>query len=166
VKNVEAALSDADNAIALSPEFTLAYFLRFGVHYMQYLMAQTRDMDANELQDGAPDAKSQAMLRQRQNVTILGLLMADIDQVISLSPKNVYAHYNKGNVFMLQGDYTSAISCYTTAIQLKPDLAEAYYNRGLMYLRMGNKAAGVADLSKAGELGVLPSYNVLKRMTR
>ena len=166
VKNVEAALSDADNAIALSPEFTLAYFLRFGVHYMQYLMAQTRDMDATELQDGAPDAKSQAMLRQRQNVTILGQLMADIDQVISLSPKNVYAHYNKGNVFMLQGDYTSAISCYTTAIQLKPDLAEAYYNRGLMYLRMGNKAAGVADLSKAGELGVLPSYNVLKRMTR
>ena len=35
-----------------------------------------------------------------------------------------------------------------------------------MYLRMGNKSLGVADLSQAGELGVLPSYNVLKRMTR
>jgi tetratricopeptide (TPR) repeat protein len=67
---------------------------------------------------------------------------------------------------MLQGDYTSAISCYTAAIEIKPDLAEAYYNRGLMYLRMGNKEMGVADLSKAGELGVLPSYNVLKRMSR
>jgi len=31
---------------------------------------------------------------------------------------------------------------------------------------MGNKDSGVADLSKAGELGVLPSYNVLKRMNR
>ena len=54
---------------------------------------------------------------------------------------------------------------YHNVIELKPDLAEAYYNRGLMYLRMGNKNMGVADLSKAGELGVLPSYNVLKRMT-
>ena len=67
---------------------------------------------------------------------------------------------------MMQGDFTSAISCYTTAIEQQPDLAEAYYNRGLMYLRMGNKTLGVADLSQAGELGILPSYNVLKRMTR
>jgi tetratricopeptide (TPR) repeat protein len=95
----------------------------------------------------------------------LDLVMADLNQVIKLSPKNVYAHFNKGNVYMLQGDYTSAISSYSTAIELKPDLAEAYYNRGLMYLRMGNKALGVADISKAGELGVLPSYNILKRMT-
>jgi tetratricopeptide (TPR) repeat protein len=78
----------------------------------------------------------------------------------------VYAHFNKGNAFMLQGDYTNAISCYSTAIELKPDLGEAYYNRGLMYLRMGNKNLGIADLSKAGELGILPSYNVLKRMSR
>ncbi|MBO4804122.1 MAG: tetratricopeptide repeat protein [Muribaculaceae bacterium] len=166
VKNPEAAISDADNAIALSPNFTLAYVLRSDAHYMQYLMAQARDENASELLDGAPDAKSQAMLRQRQDVTLIDLVMDDLDQIIKLSPKNVYAHYNKGNAYMLQGDYTSAISCYTNAIQIKPDLAEAYYNRGLMYLRMGNKAAGVADLSKAGELGVLPSYNVLKRMTR
>jgi tetratricopeptide (TPR) repeat protein len=78
----------------------------------------------------------------------------------------VYAHYNKGNIYMMQGDFTSAISCYSYAIELKPDLAEAYYNRGLMYLRMGNKSKGIADLSRAGELGVLPSYNILKRMTR
>ena len=65
---------------------------------------------------------------------------------------------------MLQGDYTAAISCYNKVIELKPDLGEAYYNRGLMYLRLGNKERGVADLSKAGEMGILPSYNVLKRM--
>ena len=144
----------------------LAYLLRADAHYMQYQMAQARDEGRNDLLDGAPDARSQAMLRQRQDVTTLDQVMADLDQVIKLAPKNVYAHYNKGNIYMLQGDYTSAISSYSTAIQLKPDLAEAYYNRGLMYLRMGNKNLGVADLSKAGELGILPSYNVLKRMTR
>ena len=160
VKNPEAAISDADAAIALSPNFMLAYFLRADAEHMIYLMAQVKQPIEN-----APDAKSQAMLRQRKDVTTLDKMMADLDQVLKLSPSNVYAHYNKGNVYMLQGDYTSAISCYNTAIELKPDLAEAYYNRGLMYLRMGNKNMGIADLSKAGELGVLPSYNVLKRMS-
>ena len=166
VKNPEAAVSDADAAIDLSPQFMLAYLLRADANYMLYRMAQARDANAAELLAGAPDSKSQAMLRQRQDVTTLDLVMKDLDQALKLSPKNVYAHFNKGNVYMLQGDFTSAISCYSTAIELKPDLGEAYYNRGLMYLRMGNKSLGVADLSKAGELGVLPSYNVLKRMTR
>ena len=165
VKNPEAAVSDADAAIALSPGFTLAYILRADAHYVQYRMAQARQgmLDGPT---GAPDAKTEAMLHQRQEMAYLDMVKADLDQVIKLSPKNVYAHFNKGNIYMLQGDLTSAISCYNTAIELKPDLAEAYYNRGLMYLRMGNKTLGVADLSKAGELGVLPSYNVLKRMNR
>ncbi len=166
VKNPEGALADADSTIALSPQFMLAYLLRADAHYMQYRMAQAQDPNARGLLADAPDARSQAMLRQRQDVTTLDLMMTDLDQAIKLSPKNVYAHFNKGNVYMLQGDYTSAISSYSHAIELKPDLGEAYYNRGLMYLRMGNKTLGVADLSKAGELGILPSYNVLKRMTR
>ena len=164
VKNPDAAVLDADAAIGMNPQFVLAYFLRADAHYMQYRMAQAHD--DNGVATEAPDVRTQAMLRQRQDVTTLELMMADLDQVLKLSPKNVYAHYNKGNAYMLQGDYTSAISCYTSAIELKPDLAEAYYNRGLMYMRMGNKSMGVSDLSKAGELGVLPSYNVLKRMTR
>ncbi len=166
VKNPDAAIADADAAIALNPQFMLAYLLRADARYMQYRMALAHDAGSAGTQDDAPDAKSHAMLRQRQDVTTLDLMMADLDQAIKLSPKNVYAHFNKGNVYMLQGDYTSAISCYSHAIELKPDLAEAYYNRGLMYLRMGNKSMGVADLSRAGELGVLPSYNILKRMTR
>ena len=166
VKNPDAAIADADSAVTMSPQFMLAFLLRADAHYMQYRMAQVRDENAAQILGSAPDAKSQAMLRQRQDVTTLDLMLKDLDAAIKLSPKNVYAHFNKGNVFMLQSDYTSAISCYTTAIELKPDLAEAYYNRGLMYLRMGNKALGVDDLSKAGELGILPSYNVLKRMSR
>ena len=166
VKNPESAISDADQTVALSPDFMLAYFLRADARYMQYRMAQARDVAQDDLIADAPDSKSQAMLRQRQDVTALEQMMSDLNQILKLAPKNVYAHYNKGNVYMLQGDITSAISSYTNAIQLKPDLAEAYYNRGLMYLRMGNKALGIADLSKAGELGVLPSYNILKRMTR
>lgn len=166
VKNPDAAIVDADSTIALSPKFMLAFMLRADAHYMQYRMAQARGEVNLEDATSAADARTQTMLRQHQDVKTLELMLQDLDQAIRLSPKNVYAHFNKGNVYVLQGDYTSAISCFTTAIELKPDLAEAYYNRGLMYLRLGNKTSGVDDLSKAGELGILPSYNVLKRMSR
>ena len=164
IKNPDASLLDAENAIRLSPNFTLAYILRADARFLQFRMAQVNEADASGKHDG--NDAIPGILRQRLDAPMLDVLIADINEVIKLSPKNVYAHFNKGNAFMLQGDYTSAISCYNTAIELKPDFAEAYYNRGLMYLRMGNKNMGIADLSKAGELGVLPSYNVLKRMSR
>lgn len=158
VKNPDEAIADADAAIALSPQFMLAYLLRASARYMQYRMARP--------DEGAPDLKSQAMLRQRQDVTLLEQIIDDMDHAISLSAGNAYAHFNKGNARLLQGDYDSAIACYDTAIALQPDLAEAYYNRALAFLHSGDKNRGIADLSKAGELGILPSYNVLKRMTR
>ena len=76
------------------------------------------------------------------------------------------AYYNKGVVLAELQDYTGAISAFNKAIELKPDFGEAFYNRGYSYLRLGNKDAGISDLSKAGELGIVPSYNLLKRMTR
>ena len=61
-------------------------------------------------------------------------------------------------------DFTSALSAFNKAIELKPDFGEAFYNRGYVYFKLGNRANGTADLSKAGELGIVPSYNLLKRM--
>ncbi len=45
------------------------------------------------------------------------------------------------------------------------DFAEGYYNRGLTHLFLGNNKQGIADLSKAGELGIVSAYNVIKRFT-
>ena len=61
-------------------------------------------------------------------------------------------------------DYVEALNAYSKAIELDATLGEAYYNRGFVYLKIGNKEKGIADLSKAGELGVIPSYNLLKRL--
>lgn len=163
VRDPDAAIADADRAIAASPEFTLAYFLRANARYMKYRMAQS---GAEVDQVTTTDVKAQAMLHQREEAEALQQVVADLDQVLKRSPKNVYAHFDKGNAYMLMNDYTGAISSFTKALEVKPDLGEAYYNRGLMYLRLGNKNLGIADLSKAGELGILPSYNVLKRMTK
>ncbi|MBO7609670.1 MAG: tetratricopeptide repeat protein [Muribaculaceae bacterium] len=161
VKNPDAALADADRAIAINGDYSLSYFLRANAHYLKWQMTR-----AGAMQDVATtsDATTQSMLHRTEETEELKKAQADFDMVIKLSPRNTYAIYNKGNVCLQLGDNTGAISCYNQVLELRPDFAEAYYNRGLVYLRMGNKERGVADLSKAGELGILPSYNVLKRM--
>ena len=53
---------------------------------------------------------------------------------------------------------------FNKAIELKPDFGEAYYNRGYVYFQLGDRDKGSLNLSKAGELGIMPSYNLLKRM--
>lgn len=159
VRNPDASIADAKAALSLNEDFTMAHFLLANAKYLKYRMAK-----AGGSEDSETDAKTQAMLHQREQTAILQDVIKSLDDVLKLSPKNVYALYDKGNAFIALNDYTAAISCYTKALEIKPDLAAAYYNRGLMYLRMGNKELGVSDLSKAGELGILPSYNVLKRM--
>ena len=163
VKNPDAAIADADRAIALMPDYALSYFLRANSHHLKWRMAKAGALGDDAVADKA-DKTSQAMLHRHEEQAELRATLNDLDQTLKRSPNNIYALYDKGCVCQQMGDLTTAISCYNAAIAAKPDLGEAYYNRGLVYLKMGNHDRGVADLSKAGELGILPSYNVLKRM--
>ena len=89
--------------------------------------------------------------------------MRDLEKVLELDPKFVYAYYNKGFILAKLNDLDAAYDDFSRAIQLYPNFAEAYYNRGLVLLRQGKTKAGIADLSKAGELGLAQAYSVLKR---
>ena len=163
VKNPEKAITDFTRAIEASPKFALAYMGRSYARYMQ-LQIDTQLTDDRPTTGAAKPGEG--MLKEKKTNLEINEIISDLNHVLELSPRNVYALFNKGNAYIIIQNYTEAITCYTEAIEVKPDFGEAYYNRGLMYLRMGNKERGVADLSKAGELGILPSYNVLKRMSR
>ena len=52
---------------------------------------------------------------------------------------------------------------YTQAIAVDADFAEAYFNRGLTYIYTDLPEQGLADLSKAGELGIYQAYNLITR---
>lgn len=157
VKNYDAAIADLSKAIDLSPHFVLAYFARANARYFELI---AREADASAAR-GIGDESSRLLGQVEMKMVI-----DDLDNVIKQSPKLVYAYFNKGNIFYNQGDYTSAISCYASAISVKADFGEAYYNRGIAYLRLGNMDKGMEDLSRAGELGIMSSYNVIKRMRR
>ncbi len=162
LKNVDAAIADANRAIDANSDFTLAYFLRFNAQMLK-LQLDEAEMTENR---SSGDSESQAMLARRTRDVALHDMAGDLRKVVALSPRNAYAHYNLACVLAMMGDNDGAITSYSRAIELKPDLGEAFFNRALIYLQLGDIERGTADLSKAGELGILPSYNILKRMTR
>ena len=93
------------------------------------------------------------------------LIIRDYDIVIQQNPDFVYAYFNRGNIRCVLRDFRAAINDYSEAIYRDPDFAEAYFNRGLARLSLGDVNRGIVDLSKAGELGIMNAYSIIKRMT-
>jgi len=91
------------------------------------------------------------------------MIMRDYDKVLDLDPTFSCAWFNRANMLCVQKDFQVALSNYTKAIDIDNDFAEAYFNRGLTYLYLGEINKGIADLSRAGELGIYQAYNLLKR---
>lgn len=147
---------DASRAIELAPDLALGYLIRSQARYGRYLLE--RDGTAA----GATDAATRTSLAR----AALDAVGQDLDSVLRLSPQMSVAWFNKGNVLFESGDPEGAIEAYTAAINIKTDFGEAYFNRGYMYLSLGRQSEGVADLSKAGELGIVAAYNLIKRISR
>lgn len=157
VRNYAGAIADFDRAIKAAPDFTIAYMMRAIARDRQ---TSVSSYNADNSKLGDPALSSTMLRAEKQQV------LEDLDKVIELSPNMAVAYFNKGVLYAEMQDYTSALSLFNKAIELKPDFGEAYYNRGYAYFKLGNRVGGIADLSKAGELGIVPSYNLLKRMSR
>lgn len=89
--------------------------------------------------------------------------VADLNKAIKLFPDLAYSYYNRANLLALSGSLPEAYEDYTKAIKLNPNFAEAYYNRGVIQIFMKDTRKGCLDISKAGELGIVEAYEVLKR---
>lgn len=119
VRNYAAAIKDLDQALTISPDFTLALFLRSSAKYKQALSELSNPESARKV---------------NMNMTLHAVL-DDLDKVIKLSPNMAIAYYNKGVALAELQDFTSALSAFTNAIELAPDFGEAYYNRGYVFLK-------------------------------
>ena len=159
--NYTEAINDLDRAIALTPDFTLAYFMRGIAAYRNY-----KAREGAESLDSSSSTMVDRHISNARNAAVLASVISDFDNVIALSPRMALAYYNKGCVLAEAGDTAGAIDAFTQAINLEPALGVAYYNRGYLYLQAGDSPHGTADLSRAGELGIVSSYNLLKRMHR
>ncbi len=158
LRDYSSAIRDIDRALALTPDLDIGYYLRAQAAYHNWQIVQQTPSENDE-------GKLDAFTRQSLNRKALDEITADLNRVVKLAPTMAEAWYNLAIVYLGSEDYTSALSALDRAISLKPEMGEAWYNRGYVYLRLGNEQQGIADLSRAGQLGVVPAYNLIKRIS-
>ena len=180
------AFDDFSRVISLDPKFTMAYFNRAIVRHKQTEISNYNRDDNESLSfnisttpKATPTLSSSSPYAQSAITTIpskeidettkrsfdYDLILRDYEAVINLNPDFVYAYFNRGNIRCLQKNFRVAIADYNEAIERNPDFAEAYFNRGLTRLYLGDTEQGIVDLSKAGELGIIDAYSIIKKMT-
>jgi len=143
VQDYSSAIDDITRATLLDDNLYFAYFSRANWRYklIEYKRATGEKVESADFE----------------------IMMRDYDYVIQHQPDFSFAYYNKANMLCLQQDFKAAISYYTQAIAVDSDFAEAYFNRGLTYIYINETDKGIADLSKAGELGIYQAYNLISR---
>ena len=183
LQDLSEAIDDYSHVIALDPNFSLAYFNRAVVRYKQIEIENINDnRNANDLTlnltpNSTNNSKFPNTFSKPQNNNLsqsidisnkrpfnYEQILQDYATVIQLNPNFVYAYFNRGNLYFLQKDYRAAIADYDEAVNRNPEFAEAYYNRGLTRLYLGETNKGIADLSRAGELGIANAYGIIKKM--
>lgn len=171
VQDFENALNDLNKAIELQPNLQLAYFERAVIRSIQLdlLPEPVATETAAKPETNPITGKNQTP--QLSNIPDFpkgrieyAQIKADYDTAIRLNPDFYYAYYNRGEIFSLEKNYVAALADYDQAIQREPRFAEAYFNRGITRLSMGDKQRGLDDLRKAGELGIVDAYSIIKRM--
>jgi len=139
---------DATRAISLAPDLAIAYMVRAQARYGRYLL--DRNGGNREAGDNAQQGHSDRLTRAGVARKALADIQADYDKVTELSPRTAVAWFNRGCILMEAEDYDAASEAFTKAIEL----------------RAGRHNEGVEDLGKAGELGIVPAYSLIKRMQR
>ncbi len=150
------ALADLDSVIALTPDFAPAYLERAAARVM---LQESRAGQATEITDSSTETRLNA-----ETTLALNQIMADIDRALELDPLMAVAHYNRGTILLRMGADIDAIDAFSRAIEIEPSLGPAYFNRGYARFARGNRDGAIADISRAGQLGLPAAFNLLKRM--
>jgi len=86
----------------------------------------------------------------------------DYTASITYNENNLSAYYKRGQAKQQLEAYQDAINDCTKIIEKDPKNVDAYFLRGILKLEYGQRTSGCLDLSKAGELGDLKAYEMIR----
>ena len=171
VQDYESALKDMDRVIELNPNLLLGHFARAIIRtkqleYDYQLSGESEFTDNRKTGITLPDNISGTTKLPEISIKSIHYeeILREYEKIIKIDPTFIYAYYNRAEIFSIEKDIRAAISDYNKAIELEPQFAEAYFNRGIAKLSIGETSAGLDDLRKAGELGIVQSYSIIMRM--
>jgi tetratricopeptide (TPR) repeat protein len=147
--DLQGAIQDFDNAIAIYPKNSMAFNNRGLVLY-----------ETHDLEGAVRDYKRAIELDFRNFLAHnnLGIVHFDVQEyreavseytrAIQINPHVAITFNNRGNSLLALGDFEAAISDYTNAIGVDPNLLIAYWNRGRALIRQGREAEAAMDFAQ------------------
>ncbi len=160
IEDYNQAFIDFDLCLQEDENYTLAYFSRARVRHNLIDFLESINSMKNQITIGTSKQNKQEVSIQEHSLEEVN---KDYNKAIKIDPQFAFAYYNRGYIKTINGNFHRAIDDFSEVIKLMPNFSEAFYNRGLFLLYLKENELGCNDLSRAGELGLSSSYNLLKR---
>lgn len=152
LRDVEAAILSYDRAIALAPDYAIAYAGRSSAR---------RDLHPPDLAGCLADAREAVRLSPESafahNALAVALALNDDssgalaawERAIELDPTHPNAHASRAQEHLRRGRLSAAESDITEALRLAPRLPDAQFARARLRMLRGDFAGAVADIDRA-----------------
>ena len=157
------ALLNLNKAIELDAHYSAAYYLRGNIKenfedrhgaMKDYNMA----IENNSKFADALFARGNVKMKLQDYYGAID----DFTAVIAINENFVEAYFSRGRAKQFLQAYQDAINDCSKIIQINPKNSDAYSMRGILRIEFGDTINGCLDLSKAGELGDLNAYELIK----
>lgn len=157
------ALVNLNKAIELDPNYSSAYYLRGNIKD-NFEDRHGAMKDYNMAIEKNPKFADALYARGNVKMKLQDYYGAvdDYSAAIALNENYVEAYFSRGKAKQFLQAYQDAINDCTKIIQINPKNSAAYSMRGILRIEFGDTKNGCLDLSKAGELGDLQAYELIK----
>jgi len=157
------ALVNLNKAIELDPNYSSAYYLRGNIKD-NFEDRHGAMKDYNKAIEKNPKFAEALFARGNVKMKLQDYYGAidDFSAVIAVNENFVEAYFSRGRAKQFLQAYQDAINDCSKIIQINPKNADAYSMRGILRIEFGDTKNGCLDLSKAGELGDLKAYELIK----
>lgn len=157
------ALLNLNKAIEVDPNYSQAYYVRGNIKDA-FDDRHGAMKDYNHALEKNPKFGDAFFARGNVKMKLQDYYGAidDYTSAIALNENYIEAYFQRGKAKQFLQAYEDAINDCTKIIEIHPKNMDAYYMRGLLRIDFGDLKNGCRDLSKAGELGDLKAYEMIK----
>src|SRR5690349_17693796 len=157
------ALLNLNKALEIDPNYSQAYFVRGNIKDA-FDDRHGAMKDYNSAVEKNPKFGDAFFARGNVKLKLQDYYGAidDYSSAIALNENYIEAYFQRGKAKQFLQAYEDAINDRTKIIQLHPKNIDAYFMRGILRIDFGDMKNGCLDLSKAGELGDLKAYEMIK----
>ncbi|MEY2703861.1 MAG: hypothetical protein RLY43_2500 [Bacteroidota bacterium] len=165
LESYQEAINDLNIYIKSNPTYSEAYFLRGKSSYNLEKHHESM-VDFNKAIELSPNIGEYYMLRATLKLKLSDCRGAilDYDKCIELnSEEKGVAFFARGWSKSILKNYNESIIDYNNAINIMPNNGEIYFERGRVKIELNQIENACLDFSRAGELGEIRAYELIKK---